>query len=615
MKHALILLSVIATQAQAQIIYTDVIPDTNYGGTNDSCYLDLDNNGQADYLIIRQAVPFYCHTCLMASPRLRVLIFPMATNVISGFTWLSQQFPQCHQYGQVIGTNLSYSMTNGMMRDGTPGGSCPGFGSACVPWPPFSWAGFPEGYLGLRFDIAGATHYGWARLSIPSASGFTLKDYAYNGVPDEPIAAGETQCNVPFALAVNPVDSNSVNLTWQTFSTDTFDLRYRPTGTTTWSVIDTITTTNFIVAGLTGCMEYEFQVEGLCDGLPSGYSASFIHNTDGCCSVPSSVAVGVVGVTSGNVAWGGVTAAYSYDARISADGGTNWALTTGITTNHYEFTGLDSCTTYVVQVRTVCNGGTTDWSTTVTFKTSGCGACLDLPYCPSLGYGSEEWIAHVMVGTLNNVSGSNGGYGDFTASGSTQLEIGQGHPITLAPGYPGEIYPEYFKVFVDLDQDGDFNGPGELAYNAGDVVGWPISGTLNIPVGALHGSTRMRVLMMYYYSNGTGCTNEYDGETEDYCVDLVDLINGVGESPTAGQLHLLYPNPSDREIFFDASGIGAGASLRIDVLDGIGRTVASKNMDQGRATFTTSSLADGLYVYRITDSGVEVASGKFEVLH
>jgi len=191
MKHALLLLALIATQAHAQIIYTDVIPDASYSDTNDSCYLDLDNNGQADYLIIRRADPYYCQGCLMAAPRLRVLIFPIGTNVISGFTWLSQQFPQCHQFGQMIGTNLSYSATNSMMRDASPGGSCPPFGSACVPWPGFSWSLVPEGYLGLSFKIAGVTHYGWARLSIPSAAGFTLKDYAYNSVPGEAILAGD----------------------------------------------------------------------------------------------------------------------------------------------------------------------------------------------------------------------------------------------------------------------------------------------------------------------------------------------------------------------------------------------------------------------------------------
>ena len=47
-------------------------------------------------------------------------------------------------------------------------------------------------FLGLRFESAGSTYYGWARLSIPSnGTSFTLKDYAYNSVPGEGILAGD----------------------------------------------------------------------------------------------------------------------------------------------------------------------------------------------------------------------------------------------------------------------------------------------------------------------------------------------------------------------------------------------------------------------------------------
>ncbi len=515
MKHALLLFAFIATQAQAQIIYTDVIPDANYSGTNDSCYLDLDNNGEADYLIIRREDPYYCFSCLMTQPHLRVMIYPMSTNVIGYMTWISQQFPECYQSGHAIGTNLSYSVTNSLMRDASPGGGCPPNMVACVPWPPFTWANFPEGYLALRFDIAGATHYGWARLSIPSASGFTLKDYAYNSVPDEGIFAGQTQCAIPFALAVNDVDSNSVVLTWEAFGTDTFNLRYRPTGAATWSEIDTITTTNFTVAGLADCTEYEFKLNALCDG------------------------------------------------------------------------------------------DTTAWSGTFSFTTLGCGACLDIPYCPSASNdASGMWIAGVQVGTLDHQTGSNGGYGNHTAFG-TELEIGALHPITLTPGYAGGPLNVYFKVFLDLDHDGSFTSAGEVAYNAGGVTQGPISGTLNIPEGALVGRTRMRVIMRFANAGAVGCTNAYAmGETEDYCVDLVDYITGVGESPTSGQLRL-FPNPFTSTLTVALGMNKAGvATCTVRALTGqvlVTRTVATTS--GGSITLDLAALAPGTYLLEVQVDG------------
>ena len=58
-----------------------------------------------------------------------------------------------------------------------------------------SWSGSASvdspTFLGLRFESAGTTYYGWARLSIPWGNpttygeSFTLKDYAYNSVPGE----------------------------------------------------------------------------------------------------------------------------------------------------------------------------------------------------------------------------------------------------------------------------------------------------------------------------------------------------------------------------------------------------------------------------------------------
>ncbi len=300
-------------------------------------------------------------------------------------------------------------------------------------------------FLGLRFDSAGTTYHGWARLSIPAnGTSFTLKDYAYSSTPDEGLFAGETQCAIPFALAVNNVDSNTVNLTWQSSTTDTFNLRYRPTGAAIWSVIETITTTTFTLAGLAGCTEYEFQVEGICDGLLTGYSASFIRTT------------------------------------------------------------------------------------------LGCGACIELTYCPSYSIlTGDEYIAHVAVGTLDNQSGANDGYGDFTTLG-TALQIGQGHPITLEPVFVlFDIYPMYLRVYVDLNQNGNFSGAGELAYSASVFAGGPISGTLNIPANALTGSTRMRVVMVEGDPATTSCDYYNIGETEDYCVELVNNTTGVGESPTS----------------------------------------------------------------------------------
>jgi hypothetical protein len=52
------------------------------------------------------------------------------------------------------------------------------------------WQNQPSANLGLRFTIAGKTHFGWARFS--TVSGIFLTGYAYETIPDKPIITGRT---------------------------------------------------------------------------------------------------------------------------------------------------------------------------------------------------------------------------------------------------------------------------------------------------------------------------------------------------------------------------------------------------------------------------------------
>jgi hypothetical protein len=60
-----------------------------------------------------------------------------------------------------------------------------------------NWGNVSNRYLGVRFKIKGATHYGWARLSVkvePYKITATLTGYAYETIPNKPIIAGKTHC-------------------------------------------------------------------------------------------------------------------------------------------------------------------------------------------------------------------------------------------------------------------------------------------------------------------------------------------------------------------------------------------------------------------------------------
>jgi hypothetical protein len=57
------------------------------------------------------------------------------------------------------------------------------------------WAKKTSGYVGLKFNVNGKTHYGWARLIVIHSTTLvaTLTGYAYETIPNTPIITGKTK--------------------------------------------------------------------------------------------------------------------------------------------------------------------------------------------------------------------------------------------------------------------------------------------------------------------------------------------------------------------------------------------------------------------------------------
>jgi hypothetical protein len=149
---------------------------------------------------------------------------------------------------------------------------------------------------------------------------------------------------------------------------------------------------------------------------------------------------------------------------------------------------------------------------------NGCGATGT--YCSSNGQSTaDEWIQSVALGTYTNTSGNNGGYGNYTAV-NINLTKGTAYSFTLTPGFTSGTYPEYWKIWIDLNNDKDFADAGELVYNAGTTSTVARTGSITVPTTATATATRMRVSMKY---NGaqTECESFSYGEVEDYGVTLV----------------------------------------------------------------------------------------------
>jgi hypothetical protein len=140
-------------------------------------------------------------------------------------------------------------------------------------------------------------------------------------------------------------------------------------------------------------------------------------------------------------------------------------------------------------------------------------------YCTSAGSSTaDEWIQSVAIGTFTNVSGNNSGYGNYTGT-NINLTKGVATSFTLTPGFNGGTYPEYWRIWVDLNNDKDFADTGEMLYDAGSTSTTARTGSITVPTTATATVTRMRISMKYNAAP-TACETFSYGEVEDYQVTL-----------------------------------------------------------------------------------------------
>lgn len=254
-----------------------------------------------------------------------------------------------------------------------------------------------------------------------------------------------------------------------------------------------------------------------------GFRAPLL-NSNGCgpagsvCATPSGLTSGSLTASSASATWTAVSGAQSYNLRWRATSTATWNNVTGLTATSFAFSGLTSCTSYEWQVQTVCSATSTgNFSGSSTFTTTGC-----VPtYCVSAGQSTaDEWINNVTLSTLNNTSGNNNGYANFTASLGTTLATNTAYTFSGTPGFTATAFSEFWRVWIDYNGDLDFLDAGEQVFGPTTGSTAAVSGSFTVPSTATLGTTRMRVAMKYNAAP-TSCETFQYGEVEDYFVTIV----------------------------------------------------------------------------------------------
>ncbi len=263
----------------------------------------------------------------------------------------------------------------------------------------------------------------------------------------------------------------------------------------------------------------------------------------------------------------------------------------------------------------IATGGNFSSSDQVEFSIGGTIPDPSMPegYCSTKGNNiSDEWIDYVNLGSINNSTGANGGYADFTSQ-STALSSGSQYTISFSTGFSGSSYSEYWKIWIDYNRDGDFEDSGEEIAATSSSSSSTLTANFTVPSSISAGTARMRVSMKYN-AYPTPCETFTYGEVEDYAVVLSADKNGVvyfdGKEiitgPVEERVVKLYPNPATDILNLQ---LPEGMNAKADVININGQILKSIQVNEF-VRISISDLPAGIYNIIITD-GKSIMTERF----
>lgn len=208
----------------------------------------------------------------------------------------------------------------------------------------------------------------------------------------------------------------------------------------------------------------------------------------------------------------------------SSTNGFTWTNVVGATS------ASSSITQSVAQsyrLRTICvNGPDTAYSNVVNVGMNPFMSC----YCPNGANNTGDTdISRVVLGGMDNYAAPTcQTYTDYSSSlPAIPLLAGISYPVSveLDDCSPSFYYSAGVAVFIDFNQNGYFGDPGEkVMANNNQSVPYTASGSFTVPLSAIPGNTKMRVIAAEGYNGSDitdGCFVYGYGETEDYMVTII----------------------------------------------------------------------------------------------
>ena len=229
---------------------------------------------------------------------------------------------------------------------------------------------------------------------------------------------------------------------------------------------------------------------------------------------------------------------------------------------------------------------------------------ITVTYCTTKGNSQAyEWIDLVSLGSISRASGADGGYYNGTVL-STTVAAGSVQTINFSAGFKSSAYTEYWKVYIDYNQNGAFADADELVVSGSSSSAGTLAATFTVPTTAKTGSTRLRIIMSDN-SATTSCGSYNYGETEDYTLSISGgaalaeapaTLTGAPLGNEVAQTLQLYPNPATDALRLVLPGRVEAVSVQVTDVRGSVRAVPYAD-----GVLNVAGLANGLYTLTVSD--------------
>jgi hypothetical protein len=206
-----------------------------------------------------------------------------------------------------------------------------------------------------------------------------------------------------------------------------------------------------------------------------------------------------------------------------------------------------------------------------------------LTYCASSGNGTDGYltlIRNVEFNTIDNPSPNiDNAYSDFT-SVSTDVTLGNTYNLNVRVNTDtgNGAFTTTTRAWIDWNNDGTFdaNEQYELgnAFNVSDGSTDASPLAIEVPTNAAIAATRMRVSTRFTTTPSTACLNNFDGEVEDYTINVVQPVNA--EINIKGN-NITIPNGFNapyglNNTLFGAQNVGSTSAAKSYFIENIGAT-------------------------------------------